>query len=222
MKIFNALILLFCFSISLQAQTFVIEIDSMSSSVDVEELYNASFDYPIIYNDSTVSEYKWTLEFDAPVEWQSQLCLNPVKCYPYDTKAAELAFEPGIDYDFALKIFHNNVCGEGDYILRLETLMGEVLEEVKSHVIATNCAITSTKETETIAITATPNPTSHSFNLLENTRVKSIMIYSSTGSLVKTFGQQTSYDVSGFTSGLYFLRIYDKDNNVQTTSLVIE
>lgn len=206
----------------LSAQTFVIEEDSMSLSIDVEQEYNASFTYPIIYNDSVVADYKWTLTWDAPDEWQTQLCLNPVKCYPYDEETAELSFESGINYEFALKVIHNDVCGEGDYTLRLESLFGVVLEEVKSHVVATNCAITPTSETEIVEFKPVPNPAGRSFSFNLDSKVKSVDMYSSLGSLVKSFSQQNEYDVSELSCGLYYLRIVDASDNVQTTSLVIE
>ncbi len=222
MKTLYPILLLLFVGFTAQAQTFVIEEDSTSATVDVEEVYNADFTYDIAYNDTTVATYRWTLELDAPSEWQSQICLNPVKCYPYDTDKAELEFEANIDYEFALKVFHNEVCGEGDYILRLETTDGVILEEVKSHVVATNCAITNTVDVDLMDIQITPNPAQDQFVLSNNDQIQHVMIFNSTGSMIKTFGQQNSYSVHDLASGLYFVRILDKNNQSQSTSLIVE
>jgi hypothetical protein len=40
------------------------------------------------------------------------------------------------------------------------------------------------------------------------------LVYNSTGLLAGTFGNETSIPLSGFASGLYFIRLVDKDNRL--------
>jgi len=218
----KSILLLFVFICSSQLSfgQFEITEDSVSVSVDVKSEYNASFTYPIAFTDSIGGEYQWTATWDAPDEWQSQLCLNPIKCYGYDDPGTSEDFEPGIEYEFVLKVFHNNVCGDGVYTLRLLTMDGEIIEEVVSSPTFINCAVTPTSETELVEFKASPNPTQGNFTLQTTDNYKSITVISVMGQVMKTFSAQESYDISDLSSGTYFIRIIDSNNNSHTQRII--
>ena len=52
-----------------------------------------------------------------------------------------------------------------------------------------------------------PNPTNNSFLINSNSKIESISIYDISGKLIKIFDDQNEYDVSGFSTGLYLVKI---------------
>ena len=52
-----------------------------------------------------------------------------------------------------------------------------------------------------------PNPAADYFTVNANQSLTKIMLYNSTGKLLKTYSSVTNYDIKGMPSGIYFLKI---------------
>lgn len=52
-----------------------------------------------------------------------------------------------------------------------------------------------------------PNPAADYFTVNANQPLTKIMLYNSTGKLIKTYSSVTNYDIKGMPSGIYFLKI---------------
>ena len=68
-----------------------------------------------------------------------------------------------------------------------------------------------------------PNPTSSSFTLSQE--VQEVRLFDVTGKLVQKFSKNViknnTYEVNNLNKGIYFIRIKDKNNQIQTKKLII-
>lgn len=75
-------------------------------------------------------------------------------------------------------------------------------------------------------IVAYPNPTSGKLNILSNTDLQSIEVYSYTGKLITKLdninGNETSIDLTNQTKGLYFAKILTSDNKLIVEKIVVQ
>ncbi|MBU2939819.1 T9SS type A sorting domain-containing protein [Lacinutrix sp. C3R15] len=56
-------------------------------------------------------------------------------------------------------------------------------------------------------ITAYPNPVTNSFQINSNKNIESVKLYNITGRLLKTFNEETSYDISDLATGVYVANV---------------
>ena len=72
-------------------------------------------------------------------------------------------------------------------------------------------------------LTLYPNPTKNSFSL--SREVQSVVVFDITGKQVKQFSnaniKNNLFSVTDLTSGIYFVRIQDSENKVETKKLII-
>ena len=52
-----------------------------------------------------------------------------------------------------------------------------------------------------------PNPVANSFQIDSNRNIDSVTLYNITGRLIKTFGEETNYDISDLSTGIYIANI---------------
>lgn len=78
----------------------------------------------------------------------------------------------------------------------------------------------STFETTQNSISIYPNPAKDYFEINSDVAVNSVEVYSIQGQLLKTYSSQSYYDVSGFTSGMYLLKVKTAQSAVNKTLLV--
>lgn len=203
-----------------QAQIFNIEDENTSLSIDKTIEYSAAFSYFLNYQGMDVKEYKWTCEWIAPEEWSSQICLNPTKCYGFDTKEAILEFSPGVNYEFALKVFHNETCGTGTYTMNLlDIATGEVLDKVISNVEVVGCTTNTQESYASAIINIYPNPIQHSFSLT-GVRFKELLIRDLNGNLVKNFSEGQEFEISDLSPAVYFVQIVTKEGFVYNKKVI--
>lgn len=66
-----------------------------------------------------------------------------------------------------------------------------------------------------------PNPTTHSFEIKNNTNFKSISIYDNLGRQVKEFLKpESNYNITDLNSGIYYVRVKDNNGKVFEKKLV--
>jgi hypothetical protein len=67
-----------------------------------------------------------------------------------------------------------------------------------------------------------PNPTNTSFYILNNTviNINKIEIYNSLGKRLKVVKEHENIDISSFSIGIYYIRIYDSEGNHTTKKIV--
>ncbi len=70
------------------------------------------------------------------------------------------------------------------------------------------------------AITLSPNPTNNYFELTTENTIEKVEMYSIQGQLLKTYSSQSYYNVSGFASGMYLIKIKTTQSVVSKTFLV--
>ena len=60
---------------------------------------------------------------------------------------------------------------------------------------------------KTIETRIFPNPVNNSFQINSNRSIESVALYNITGRLVKTFSDETNYEISDLASGIYLARV---------------
>ena len=75
------------------------------------------------------------------------------------------------------------------------------------------CDALSVEDFNAISFDLYPNPTKDFFTINSKTSVETISIHDISGKLIKTFAAQNEYDVSGFSKGLYLIKIKSEAGN---------
>lgn len=79
------------------------------------------------------------------------------------------------------------------------------------------------EESHNYSVALSPNPASSFVNIDLNFEAGSVSVYSMDGKLMKTFlvnGKNISVDLSSYKNGLYLFRIFDREMNVRSSSMV--
>ena len=74
-------------------------------------------------------------------------------------------------------------------------------------VIVNGTLSTTDIDAQKVSVSAYPNPVNNSFQIEANRSVESIELYTVTGRLVKTFSQESAYDISALATGIYIANI---------------
>lgn len=78
-------------------------------------------------------------------------------------------------------------------------------------------------ESQNYSVVLSPNPTSSFVNIDLNFESGSVTVYSMDGKLIKTFltnGKNISVDLSSYKNGVYLFRIFDRELNFRSSSMV--
>lgn len=77
------------------------------------------------------------------------------------------------------------------------------------------------EENSSLTLSLSPNPTKNSFILTGESKIKSVVIYSLQGQMIKLFEMQNQYPVSDLTKGIYIVKIAT-NVGVESKTLIIE
>jgi len=66
---------------------------------------------------------------------------------------------------------------------------------------------TNNIDVQATKITAYPNPVTNSFQINSNKNIESVKLYNITGRLLKTFNEETSYDINDLATGVYIANV---------------
>ena len=85
-----------------------------------------------------------------------------------------------------------------------------IVENVYTRDFDLNNLSTNNFDKQTISIT--PNPVNDSFTISGNLDFDAIKVYNNLGQVVKSFDKKDNFDVSELKTGLYFITVYDINN----------
>jgi len=185
-------------------------------SEGADEIY---IDILITNNNSEDINIYWNFEPAAsyPANWKTQICdLN--LCYLFDNLSSlptlPNVIEAGQEVKFTIKV--KNVVeslpvnGSSYGILRLFD------DPDKTNEVASSSPLTSTKDISNDDLVIYPNPTTESFQLMNDASVSNISIYNIVGRLEKTFNHSNGmiHDVTDLRSGMYLVRLENKNGDV--------
>lgn len=179
-----------------------------------------------VHNNSSATNLVWHKSVQsAPAGWTTSLCDN-CNCYA-DSYMQDTC--PVSNGDSDLIIFHINtscICGQGVYYIDMYDPIDSVNTNLRLTytVDAWGCAgITSINTAESISIF--PNPVSEHLNILteKNFKISWIQIFSISGTKVysETISQEMPnyyITVQDFESGLYFIRVINKNGEAMYKS----
>jgi hypothetical protein len=163
----------------------------------------------------------WKLTTDSkPSEWEFQVCdLN--LCY--DVNVAECPenkpspMPAGATAPFIFHTLPHEVEGVGNFTLEIFT-QADPSTILLTIPITSTVLFTSTKDPFIENLRLFPNPTQDFFQLSSYSKeVTKLSIYNIVGKEMKSFKVQegASYDVSGLSSGMYLVRLYDDKKRVK-------
>jgi len=84
------------------------------------------------------------------------------------------------------------------------------------------CNELSVKNQEITSFDVYPNPTNSFLHIESNIEVLRIKVYNELGQLLLSKMKQNSIDISNLTSGIYFLKIEDKQNTIEIKKIIKE
>ncbi|MFK7775480.1 MAG: T9SS type A sorting domain-containing protein [Saprospiraceae bacterium] len=213
------IIFLLFFTLNLQAQFSIEPSPSEGSSNASVAFFNA--DSEIHNNTDSTLNFVWKrITNELPIGWTSGICTN-LGCLPPEVDEGTFFLESGYSVDFSCSFFPNDIAGNAIVIVNIWT------EEDSSQVIQqtyfgntdpTNIVETDIKD----LITIFPNPIQESFSITQNEDIHKLEIYNSLGQIIKTYPFQSTYDFRLFPADLYFITVFDKQNEILTVLKLIK
>ena len=177
----------------------------------------------VINNSSETINLLWERKVKTPpAGWLTWIC-DMNNCYlPSQGICPETkpnVLNPGDSLDLQIHANPNGVTGIVD--INMDLFTKEDPSTILSTVNTTfNVSTTSVEDPTKNAIQIFPNPTTHYFQITENTDVESVTIYDIVGNKIKSFKAHSGkeYDVSFLNQGIYLVRMNDKNNKVVKTA----
>jgi len=151
-----------------------------------------------------------------PADWNTQIC-DIVLCYAPNTLAcspnAPNSIVDGATVEFSFKIWNNNGGVEGNSYGILYLYDDANFTNV---VAQTSAPATSTSNINLDDLVIYPNPTTEFIQLKNDASIASVSIFNIVGRVVKTFAHTSGmiHDVTSLRSGMYLVRLEDKDGDV--------
>ena len=225
-----ALFLFFGFSLSAQ-----IEISpspyTIEKAVDLSDEWIKVTAHSSMTNTSTsYEELRWEItKIDGPDEWTVQVC-DSIACYGWGVPSN---MDPAFGTDTPTPIGAgeagrldpgirpSGVAGTGSYRIDI------AIATDPTNIIASNTytfvitdMVTNTEDFEKAAVKLFPNPTSNFFQITENEFVSQVEIFNIVGKrmIATPHVNGKSYDVSGFPTGLYLVRMTDEEGQILKTT----
>jgi hypothetical protein len=161
-----------------------------------------------------------------PVGWKTSICdLN--LCWSSSASTANFLLDPtpirtqGEAMHVQFKPF--NVAGDGHIDVALyrtgtTILLGRTTYYCSARVVGT-------ARIEQTAATIAPNPATHYINISNNDNIATATISNTLGGVVRTFavvGETAQLDISDLNTGVYFLQLKNKENNLLQTIKVLK
>jgi Secretion system C-terminal sorting domain len=169
----------------------------------------------------------WVREnITMPTGWKTSICdLN--LCWSSSTNTQSFLIDPtplhaaGESMHVQFKPF--NVAGDGHIDVALyrtgtTTLLARTTYYCSARIVGT-------ARIEQTAATIAPNPATHYINISNNDNIASATISNTLGGVVRTFavvGATAQLDISDLSTGVYFLQLKNKDNNLLQTIKVLK
>lgn len=151
-----------------------------------------------------------------PSDWSTQICdIN--LCYaPNTLKSSPITpnvIADGATVEFSFKVWNNNGVVEGTSYGILNLYDDS---EFTNLVASSSAPVTSTSNLDLSDLVIYPNPTTEFIQLKNDESIAAIKIFNIVGRVVKTFNHSAGlvHDVTTLRSGMYLVRLEDKDGNV--------
>jgi hypothetical protein len=148
-------------------------------------------------------------------DWQSAICDEV--CWIPTKGSNEFTLDAGKTLNMIVHVYPDGK--EGSAIINLKIY--EVTDPTNKVAVSVkfNTCVTGVNDREIAGIQLSPNPTQSFFRLSDNDLVHDIALVNTLGQEVATFGyaQGTTYDVSAYAKGLYFVRLRNENGKVLKT-----
>ena len=215
----HRIIFLLLFAVNLQAQ-FSIEPSPAEGSANASVAYfNADSE---IYNntDSTLNFVWKRITNELPHSWTSGICTN-LGCLPPEVDEGTFFLESGYSIVFSCSFFPNDLTGNAkvEVNIWLEEDSTQMIQQTYfGYADPTNIAETDIKN----IISIFPNPIQETFSITQNDDIRKIEIYNSLGQKIKTYAAQATYDIRFFSTDLYFVKVFNDQNEIITVLKLIK
>lgn len=169
--------------------------------------------------DSTMT-LRWVrLNNNLPMSWESAVCdINTCWAPWIDSKTFTLGSQQSSD--FSITFYPNSVDGTAIIDLQLYSVYDSANVNLTNTYTVMIDAALSTYSVWNDDIKVFPNPATEYIQLTDNGTATNMVIYNIVGRQVKTYKLQntgTRYNVKNLPSGMYIVRLTDKNNRVVNT-----
>lgn len=179
------------------------------------EHWDIHADASLHYSGNNTANLRWDIiNISGPKEWAIYTCLGQA-CYAPGQFSGETTIGPNETIAIQAHILPNGGCGQGSYNITFTDL-------ATGNVVATGtfnfeCLVSSTNSFNTSkGGNVYPNPVTTWFSLSDTPGAHRVELYNIIGKQVAQFEYQAgrSYDVAFLSSGMYMVRILDRQGKV--------
>lgn len=236
-NLLSLLLFIFCgWSVNAQMATMTPEVVEQIKTVDLTDANLIVKGYGELTNLFTEDiQFKWTINpVDVPMEWQYQLC-DKNQCFGFGVLSnidpniglnAPLLVEPNTISIMEMGVKPNGVAGCATFeIIAADKNNPDSILASATYIyqlnVNENCeTATNTKDIDLNAIKVFPNPTTDYFTITDNDFVEDIQIFNIIGKemITNSFQNGKAYNVMSFPTGLYLVRMMDKNGKIIKTT----
>jgi hypothetical protein len=215
----HRIILLLFLAANLQAQ-FSIEPSPTEGSANASvAFFNA--DSQIYNNTDSTLNFAWKrIINELPNGWTSGICTN-LGCLPPEIGEGTFFLESGYSVAFSCSFFPNNFAGNAkvEVNIWIEEDFSQMIQQTYfGYADPTNIIETDLKN----LISIFPNPIQKTFSITQNDDIHKVEIYNYLGQKVQTYALQATYDFHYFPANLYFVKVFNKQNEIITVLRLIK
>jgi hypothetical protein len=219
MKKMHRIILLLLFTVNLQAQFSIEPSPTEASSNASFAFFNA--DSEIYKNTDSTLNFVWKrITNELPNGWTSGICTN-LGCLPPEVDEGTFFLESGYSVTFSCSFFPNNFAGNAkvEVNIWIEEDSSQIIQQTYlGYADPTNSVETDLKNLMSIF----PNPIQKIFSITQNHDIHKVEIYNFLDQKVKTYAPQATYDFYFFPTDLYFVKVFNKQNEIITVLKLIK
>lgn len=192
--------------------------ESIESSLEVG--VNKELTVYVTNNSSEAVDVQWTRTQDLPQLWSSWVCDKNL-CYTASTSQEEFTLQAGEESYMKVTFSPTEVTGTGVVTLNLVDINDEN-NAVTINYTGTAFSV-SNDDLARNPIHIYPNPATNHIALSDADGISSMEIYNVIGKKVrvmKNVRSSTPYDVSGLDSGIYLIRLLDRNGDEVVTKRI--
>ena len=215
----HQIIFLLLFAVNLQAQFSIEPSPSEGSANAAVAFFNA--DSQIYNNTDSTLNFVWKrITNELPNGWTSGICTN-LGCLPPEVNEGTFFLESGYSVAFSCSFFPNDIAGNAkvEVNIWIEEDSSQMIQQTYfGYANPTNIVETDIRN----LISIFPNPIQETFSITQNDDIRKVEIYNSLGQKVKTYSTQAIYDFRFASSDIYFVKVFNEQNEIITVLKLIK
>ncbi len=210
----NILTILLCFLTILSTAQLDYSLGPIPASMDTTASAEDFIAHSMIRNhsDETIVIAWQRITNDIPDGWESYICSN-ITCAPPDVSMGTFSLTANDSTNLDIYFVPDGVPGNG--IVDLRFFLTDDTTQVIYATYFGNASPVHTTQALRDQLNVFPNPANQTL-FIEGASTNSVEIFSANGTLIRSYSNQTSLDISALTNGFYILKIYSDEKELRS------